>query len=326
MNILKSILWAVSLIPAAIHGALFSIDMHTHGERGDISDAVATFDDSVKWHENRNYDGMAITNHDYLVPPDRYASLKSAHPNFVLLPAIEWSTRGSHTLAYFPPRKYNETYWSIKSNPDELAVIENSGVCIPESSRQSFINIIRKYKGIIVLAHPTLSLLEKITGVFKDDICDIPSLRYIIDDMKYDGLEVANTIPDVMAANFVRVHGNIIQTAGTDLHNTYTAIALASTIVNVGDDGAGSIDDIDDAVFEAIRAKNTTIEYNRWWVAMSNQARYIFILSVIGFVVLFTTELLIHLYVFYRMIRSAIQRCCGHGKCRRKSLQLPIVR
>lgn len=252
------------------------VDMHSHGEHSDIK---GTLDESVQWHKDRGFDAMAITNHDYLTPPSRINEL-----DYSIIPGIEWSSYDTHILGFFEPQTYTKVYNDIMNDTEKRNLLENSGRCISNEYRTQYINLIHSYGGYVCVAHPTLTLLERISNIksYSTLPCDIPGLLQLR-ALGVDAFEVANTIPDVMADDFTTFYG-IPKIAGTDLHEVEDGIVIGKTLIDIGENPVST-----QSIFNGLKGGNSTIEYNSWWNTLSDKLRLYLITGIVSFLLVIIT-------------------------------------
>lgn len=307
-SLIRSVFIAILCIPVSF-SALVSVDMHSHGEHSDIP---GTLDDSIAWHKKRGFDAMAITNHDYLTPPNRIQELEDKH-EYSILPGIEWSSYDTHLLGFFDPETYEQVYTDIMNDTvGKYNLISNSGRCISTEYRLQFINLMHSYGGYVSVAHPTLTLLERISNIksYSTLPCDIPGLLSL-KQLSIDAVEVANTIPDVMADDFASYY-SLPKTAGTDLHKIEEGMVVAKTIVDIGSSPVSS-----KSIFYGIRTGNITIEYSSWWNILSDDIRMYVIIGISSLISIILVSITI-------IVLSCVG--CHHMCCEKTVVSLPVVK
>jgi len=285
------LLYTIGLAIASTFAHTLNVDTHSHGEWSDIK---GTLDDSVSWHQNRGFDAMVVTNHDYLTPSTRINELNQ---KYIVLPGLEWSTRANHMIVMFNPDTYNDTYTTLRDNP----LLLNSGICNPQSIDNDLVTLVHAHGAIVGRAHYTMSAMEALVNGVPWLTCDTRGLHYWM-ALGADFVEVANTIADKYADQFSTTY-QMIKTAGTDVHEVDTGIVVAKTAVDIGTNPVSA-----QSIFNAIRAGNTTIVYSGWWYGMlSNQVRTIvYIIAACILLVIVLPPVLVCMYFILR------QKCNKH--------------
>lgn len=337
---MRSTLCALILALVASGGAAADVrlDVHSHGEWSDIPGDLY---DSVKWHKNRGFDAMVVTNHNHLMDPQRLKQV-AADTGFMILPGIEWSASECHLLALFNPDTYESDYNSIiddTGDPFVRNLLEYPGNCMPSRRRHTFIDFMHAYGALIVAAHPTLTMLDRITSGYADTPCDSPGLLQLF-DMGVDAIEVANTIRDFMAADFSEKF-QALAVAGTDVHAVNDGMAVARTLVHIPNarEMNASIlfkalaslsphqksmawfkprEPVDPVILNA----SVEVEYCSWWGSFSDNQRFYIILSaslLFGFLIFFTVFII--LGCMY--CRDTICSCCKSCKKKDESISGP---
>lgn len=108
------------------------IDLHVHSSERSVC-SVMTADEQIQAAIRAGLDGIAITDHDQLVPPAELAALRQRYAPFVLFTGIEVSASDNH--------------WVVIGLPDPA--LERLDWRYPDLHR-----FVRAGGGLILLAHP----------------------------------------------------------------------------------------------------------------------------------------------------------------------------
>lgn len=198
----------------------FKIDFHVHSYKS--FDSVLTYDEIVKTAKQRGLDGVCICDHACI---DISQSLAANYPDFIIIPAVEFTTGKNHIISMF-----------LNSIPK---VDFSRGFALQP---QKIVKATKECGGICILAHPFERLKEGKATV-SEQAKNIMKL--------VDGIEVYNSRApykyqdaNKLAQQTADELNSVCRTAGSDAH-LEGEIGGAYCIV---DAQSLSLDDIKNAV------------------------------------------------------------------------------
>lgn len=117
-----------------MQGSLFEIDLHVH-TRERSACARSSTDAMIRAAIESGLDGMAITDHDRFVPPDRLAYLGAKYAPFRVLGGIEVTTLGEHVLVLGVQDEILEEGWWSYSDLHDFVVARDGFLCVAHPFR-----------------------------------------------------------------------------------------------------------------------------------------------------------------------------------------------
>ena len=170
------------------------IDFHVHSHKS--FDCFMTYDEIIKTAKKRGLDGVCICDH---ACTDICESLENNNDDFIIIPAIEFTTGKNHIIGMFLEKAPN------------MSFCDNITVSVDEIVEKT-----HKNGGICILAHPFQRLKNGISEAWKqaDEVMK-----------KSDGMEVYNSRApykysraNKLASEKSQTLGTVCRTAGSDAH------------------------------------------------------------------------------------------------------------